>query len=187
MTPETPLLRRASVDVQGYAVDVPSHRCHVALIGCGRWGAHILRDLLALGCEVSVVTRTDASAARAFELGATRVGTNMAAAGDVDGVVVSTPSATHAAIVRSVLSLGVPVFVEKPLTVDPADARELVEAAGDRIFVMDKWRCHPGVAKLGEIIRTSAIGEVSGLRTSALARVCPMPTPMSPGTSSHTI
>jgi Trk K+ transport system NAD-binding subunit len=33
----------------------------VGLVGCGRWGRHILRDLVALGCEVHVVARSEES------------------------------------------------------------------------------------------------------------------------------
>ena len=40
-------------------------RVVVGLVGCGRWGRHILRDLVSLGCEVPVVARSDASVARA--------------------------------------------------------------------------------------------------------------------------
>ena len=45
-------------------------RPRVALVGCGRWGRHILRDLIALGCEVPVVARSEASVERAREGGA---------------------------------------------------------------------------------------------------------------------
>ena len=114
---------------------------------------------------MSVVTRTAASAARALDLGAASADTDLASVGDVDGVVVATPSASHAGVIRSVLALDVPVFVEKPLTVNVADARELVAAAGGRIFVMDKWRYHSGVARLARLVDTAAIGEVFGLRT----------------------
>lgn len=137
----------------------------VALIGCGRWGRHILRDLRELGCEVTVVTRTKESAARAVDAGAAHASTELAAVRDVAGIVVATPSATHASVVRSVLDLGVPIFVEKPLTIDVADAHALVAAAGDRVFVMDKWRYHPGVQRLRELVRAGTLGEVFGLRT----------------------
>ena len=137
----------------------------VALIGCGRWGRNILRDLLLLGCEVSVVTRTAASAASALELGAHHANTDLKKLREVDGVVVATPTSTHADVVRSVLGLDVPVFVEKPLTADVETARTIAAEAGDRIFVMDKWRYHPGIHLLREIVRSGAIGETLGLRT----------------------
>ena len=54
----------------------------------------------------------------------------------------------------SALRLGVPVFVEKPLCTDPGDAARLAAGAGDRLFVMDKWRYHPGIELLAEIGRS---------------------------------
>lgn len=45
-------------------------RPHVGLVGCGNWGRHILRDLLALDCDVTVVARSEASRARARDGGA---------------------------------------------------------------------------------------------------------------------
>jgi predicted dehydrogenase len=137
----------------------------IALIGCGHWGRHILRDLLLLGCEVSVITRTADSAARAVELGAHWAGTDLAYLPEVDGVVVATPTSTHAAVIRDVLDLDLPVFVEKPLTSDVGSARAIAAAAGTRVFVMDKWRYHPGIQLLREIAQSGAIGETLGLRT----------------------
>ncbi|HEY8492187.1 MAG TPA: Gfo/Idh/MocA family oxidoreductase [Dehalococcoidia bacterium] len=140
-------------------------RHHVGLIGCGNWGRHILRDLVTLGCKVTAVARSEASRQRAAEGGADVV-PDLGNLPAVDGVVVATPSATHAAVVEAVLPLGVPVFVEKPLTVDLADAERIVRAAPDRLFVMDKWRYHPGVEALAEIARSGELGPVIGLRTT---------------------
>ena len=124
----------------------------VGLVGCGKWGKHILRDLTGLGCEVQVVT----SSGRVSDLEG------------VDGIVVATPTTTHADITEQSLAHGVPVFVEKPLTDDPEDAERIAEAAPDRVFVMDKWRYHPGVELLAEIARSSELGRVVGLRTTRI-------------------
>jgi predicted dehydrogenase len=140
-------------------------RPRVALAGCGRWGRHILRDLLALDCDVPVVARSDASRERAREGGAKTIVADVASLGAVDGVVVATPTATHAAVVEEALALGVPVFVEKPLTADVASARRLAAAAPDRLFVMDKWRYHPGVAELARIARSGELGPVVGIHS----------------------
>jgi predicted dehydrogenase len=137
----------------------------VALIGSGRWGRHILRDLLSLGCEVPVVARSQASIERAREGKASAIVPDIASLGPVDGVVVATPTITHAEVVGEALELGVPVFVEKPLTADVASARRLAEAAPDRLFVMDKWRYHPGVAELARIARSGEIGAPVGIHS----------------------
>ncbi|HEX5982599.1 MAG TPA: Gfo/Idh/MocA family oxidoreductase [Solirubrobacterales bacterium] len=137
----------------------------MALLGCGRWGRHILRDLLSLGCEVPVVARSETSVERAREGKASEIVPEIAALGEVDGVVVATPTATHAEVVGEALELGVPVFVEKPLTNDVAAARGLAEAAPDRLFVMDKWRYHPGVLELARIARSGELGAPVGIHS----------------------
>jgi predicted dehydrogenase len=145
-------------------------RPSIGLVGCGAWGANILRDLLGLGCDVRVVTRGSASARRALALGAAQAGTDPALLEGCQGVVVATPTATHAAVLTSVLPLGVPVFCEKPLTCDPDAARRIVGEAGDRVFVMDKWRYHPGILELARIARDGELGETHGLRTVRVQR-----------------
>lgn len=137
----------------------------VGLVGCGRWGRLILRDLLALGCEVPVVARSEESRERAREGGASGVVAEIAALAGVDGVVIATPTATHAAVIEEALGLGVPVFVEKPLTADAASAHRLAEAAPERLFVMDKWRYHPGVQELARIARSEELGPVVGVHS----------------------
>jgi len=136
----------------------------IALMGCGTWGRHILRDLRFLDCEVSVVARSDASVARATEGGAAQVVPTLGELGPVDGIVIATPEPAHAAHVRAALSMGVPVFCEKPLTVDPSSALQLAREAPDRLFVMDKWRYHPGVEALRDVARSGELGGVVGLR-----------------------
>jgi predicted dehydrogenase len=137
----------------------------VGLIGCGQWGAHVLRDLRSLGCDVPVVARSDVSVARAREGGAATVVPRMAELGAVDALVVVTPIATHAAVLDGALELDVPVFVEKPLCDDLGDAERLAELAPGRLFVMDKWRYHPGVRLLAELAETERLGRTHGLRT----------------------
>ena len=140
----------------------------IGLVGCGKWGRLILRDLVALGCEVTVAVRSEEGRASAQEGGAAKVVPAVDELPPVDGIIVATPTMTHAKVVESALEQGVPVFVEKPLCDDPASADRLAEAAPDRLFVMDKWRYHPGVELLGSIARDEELGPVVGLRTSRL-------------------
>jgi len=135
------------------------------LVGCGRWGRFILRDLVALGCSVVVVARSEASRQRATEGGAATIVTSVADLTGIDGVVVATPTSTHAAVLRRVLDFGVPVFVEKPLTDNPAAARILAERAGDRLFVMDKWRYHPGVETMAAMARSGEYGSLRAIHS----------------------
>src|SRR5262245_44717467 len=68
----------------------------VGLVGCGSWGVNVLRDLQALGCEVTVVARSAETRQRATVGGARSVVNDIAALGSVDGVIVATSTPTHA-------------------------------------------------------------------------------------------
>jgi predicted dehydrogenase len=48
---------------------------------------------------------------------------------ELDGVVIATPSALHAAQALAVLEVGLPVFCQKPLALDGASTRAVVDAA----------------------------------------------------------
>ena len=137
----------------------------VGQIGCGHWGAHVLRDLRMLGCEVRVVARSEASIARATDGGAAQIVPQIGDIAAIDAVVVVTPIVTHAEVLLEALEHGVPVFVEKPLCDDVADAERLAALAPDQLFVMDKWRYHPAIRVLAEMAESAALGRLHGLRT----------------------
>ncbi|MEX0847466.1 MAG: Gfo/Idh/MocA family oxidoreductase [Ilumatobacteraceae bacterium] len=145
----------------------------VGLVGCGRWGRLILRDLVTLGAEVHVVVRPGHDLPDLLGLRASSVVVDVSEMPEVDGVVVATPTSVHAESVERVLPLGVPLFVEKPFTDDPERARKLADQAGDRLFVMDKWRYHPGVRVLRDLVASGRLGTVRELRTVRLQNGMP--------------
>jgi predicted dehydrogenase len=138
----------------------------IGLIGCGRWGENILRDLTVLGCRVVVVARSEESRERARKHPTTEtVDTIGKLSGKVAGVVVATPTSTRMEVLAEAVKLNVPIFVEKPLATSSIDVEELVQGRKMKpIFVMDKWRYHPGVEKLSDIYRSKSLGYVRGLR-----------------------
>ncbi len=137
----------------------------VGLIGCGTWGKLILRDLVSLGARVHVVVR-ETSPEKLSASGAVSVNVDPASVPEpVDGYIIAAPTSIHAAVIEQLLPTGKPIFVEKPLTDDLPSARRLAALAGDRIFVMDKWRYHPGVEALRDHARTGALGEIRAVRT----------------------
>jgi predicted dehydrogenase len=138
----------------------------VALVGCGRWGRHVLRDLVALGCETVVVARSETSTRHAIEGGAGAVVGSVGEIPAVAGAVVVTPTTTHAEVVAELIDRDIPIYVEKPLTDDPQSAADLAARAPDRLFVMHKWRYHPGVEALASVASSGELGPVSGVRTT---------------------
>lgn len=139
---------------------------HVALVGCGEWGRYILRDLVSLGCRVTVVARSPRSRDYALHGGADQTVPSVQQLPAVDAAIVATPTTTHAEVIEQLLPLGVPIFTEKPLADDPAAADRLAALAPDHLFVMDKWRYHPGVELLAQIARSGELGPIVGLHTT---------------------
>jgi predicted dehydrogenase len=140
----------------------------IGLVGCGRWGSLVLRDLVALGAHVQVVARSAESRARAEAGGAGAVVSSPDQLTNLDGAVVVAPAAIRPAILAELLLRGIPVFTEKPLALSSAQARNLVAAADGRLFVMDKWRYHPGVRFMAGIAASGEMGRVTGLHCRRL-------------------
>jgi predicted dehydrogenase len=135
----------------------------VSLIGCGRWGRNILRDLVSLGCVVAVADPDELARRQAIAAGAREAVADSTKLEQSDGIVIATPSSTHAAVIDGVLRRGVPIFVEKPMVCDVVNARRLAAGASGRLFVMDKWRYHPGIEELRRIRETGELGELLGM------------------------
>jgi predicted dehydrogenase len=137
-------------------------------IGCGKWGVNVLRDLLELDAEVTVFARGDESARRAVEGGAARVVRDLSEVLRAEGVVVVTPAFHHAEAIRAAASFSCPIFCEKPLVTDVAAEPELMELCGERLYVMHKWRWHPGIEALGRLAEDGTLGELQAVRSSRL-------------------
>jgi predicted dehydrogenase len=135
----------------------------IGLIGCGAWGRHILRDLKACGAIVHVVARSETSRRNASDQRADSIVGRLAELPSVDGYIVAAPTGLHAEIIEALLPSGRPIFTEKPMTSDPASARRIAEAAGGRVFVMDKWRYHPGIERMRQEIASGAVGDILGI------------------------
>jgi predicted dehydrogenase len=125
----------------------------------------VLRDLRTLGTRVHVVTRSAETVAGAHAGGAASVVPEIAALPRVEGVVIAAPTSVHVELAEEALGLGVPVYVEKPLSNHLASAERIVQVGGDRLFVMDKWRYHPGVRELARIAREDELGAVQSIHT----------------------
>jgi len=83
-----------------------------------------------------------------------------------DVVVVSSPNMTHYRILMDIISHPKPhhVLVEKPLCTTVADCKKVVDAARRRtdmlVQVGLEYRYMPPVAKLIEVVRGGAVGQV---------------------------
>jgi predicted dehydrogenase len=148
----------------------------IGVAGYGKWGRNIVRDLLLLGAHVTVASRDEGRRQAALEAGAERVAASTTELpDDLDGLVVATATNTHAEVTEALLPRGIPIYVEKPLTCDAEAAARLAELAPDRLFVMHKWRYHPGVQLLGELVRAGELGPLIGIRCTRVGWGNPHP------------
>lgn len=146
----------------------------VGLAGCGRWGANVLRDLVDLGATVTVADPDPSRREHARVAGAVDAVSGADALPTCDGYVVVTPAGTHRAVLEPLLDRGAPVFVEKPPCTNVGDVAALVQRGGGRLFVMHKWRYHPGIRELAQVAASGLLGSIVALETT---RIGPEPLP----------
>src|SRR6202521_442277 len=114
----------------------------VALIGFGHWGPNYARILAGtlVGARLSACAEPSTGRLAAFErqypsARAYADYKRLIRDGDVDAVIVATPTSTHRDVVEACLSAGLHVLVEKPLAGSVADAEALAvlaKTSGDR-------------------------------------------------------
>ncbi|WP_088894145.1 Gfo/Idh/MocA family protein [Leptolyngbya ohadii] len=147
----------------------------LAVIGAGRWGTHLVRNFLALP-QAELVAVVDPNGEQLQSL-PQRLGddgsldnrlllTDWRAAldlPDLDAIVVATPAISHFPLIEAALLRGCHVLAEKPLTIDPAEARQLCQLAvrQQRQLVVDHtYLFHPAVQQGRQMIRAGELGEL---------------------------
>ena len=145
----------------------------VALIGCGRWGRNIARVLARLGAlEFIVDPAVEALQPYAEELGVRVVhDIELAFGSEVDAVAVAAPAVDHARLAKRALQAGKPVFVEKPLALELADAEEVAALAAERglpLVVGHLLQYHPAFLTLKAMVEAGEIGELRHVTSNRL-------------------
>ena len=112
----------------------------VGVIGGGHWGKNLVRNFAEIGVLAGVADPVEGNRSRALEeapgIELFAKEKDLLAAG-YDAVAIATPAATHYGIARKALELDLDVFVEKPVTLDAAEALELHGLAEKREQVCD--------------------------------------------------
>jgi len=139
----------------------------VAVIGCGRWGKNLVRNLDELGV-LSYICDADASLLREVEtvtpVGRTNDYRILLSGSAVGGVAIATPSGTHYQIAKESLLAGKDVLVEKPMALSVDEGIELVALAEERkrvLLVGHLLEYHPAVADLSKIVDALSLIHIS--------------------------
>ena len=141
----------------------------IGMIGCGSWGSNWVRTLAAMPdvelrwcCDLNegLLARTRQ------QFPQVRTTSNIAEVfGDptLDGVVLATIAPTHFDLARRALEAGKHVMVEKPMTLQTADAVELNRIARERrrvLMVGHLLEYHPALLYIKQMIDSGELGEV---------------------------
>jgi predicted dehydrogenase/acetyltransferase-like isoleucine patch superfamily enzyme len=90
---------------------------------------------------------------------------------EIDAVAIAAPAALHYRLAKEALKAGKHVFVEKPLSLEPAEARELCELAerlDRRLMVGHLLQYHSAFLKLKELVREGRLGRLHYLYSNRL-------------------
>ena len=143
-------------------------RPRLGFLGVGWIGRHRMLAVAESGvADVAAVAdvSSEAAAAAAAEVGVPVVDGDRLLDGSLglDGVVIATPSALHAAQATSALENGAAVFCQKPLGRTVTECAAVVDAArrADRLLGVDlSYRFVSGVQRMREVVAGGGIGDV---------------------------
>jgi len=140
-----------------------------AILGAARIAKAALIDPVSENPDATLVAIGASTRERALEYAMTHAIANagsyeeVVARDDVDVVYNALPPAGHFEWSLKALEAGKHVFLEKPATVNEADARALVEAAnkaGKRLIEAFHYRWHPLFNRAVEIVQSGQLGEL---------------------------
>jgi predicted dehydrogenase len=144
----------------------------VLVIGGGSIGKRHLRNALALGAEVVGVVEVKPERRQEVEQIAGRSVASDSIEEAVrrarpDAAVIGTPTGHHRAAAELLMARDIPFLIEKPLTRTLAEARALLEQAGDRdlvVLVGYTYRFWPPLQRVKRLLDAGAVGDVLGVR-----------------------
>jgi predicted dehydrogenase len=149
----------------------------IGVVGCGYWGPNLVRAFDRLP-EAQVVALCDADAGRLERLGLQYPGAQryrdfeaFLSEPRLDAVALATSAPSHFTLARRALERRKPTFVEKPLTLSSADARELVRLAEESkltLMVGHLLEYHPAVEYLKELAASGGLGDLRYLYSQRL-------------------
>ena len=148
---------------------------HIACIGAGYWGKHLVRNFAALGV---LHTICELDRERLKELREQYPEANLQSNihdvfqdEEIQGVVIATPAETHFKFARQALEMGKDVFVEKPLALSVEEGEQLVDHARrkERILMVGHiLGYHPGILKLQELVKKGELGKINYVYSNRL-------------------
>lgn len=148
---------------------------NIAVIGSGYWGKNLVRNFSELGslktvCDLNEEVLHDFKSSYP-EIHITTSFREVLDDPEIKGVVIATPAVLHYNMVKDALNNGKDVFVEKPLSLNIEEGKELVELSkkkGNVLMVGHILQYHPAVLKLHEMIKEGELGKIQYIYSNRL-------------------
>jgi UDP-2-acetamido-3-amino-2,3-dideoxy-glucuronate N-acetyltransferase len=144
------------------------------VVGAGYWGKNLVRTFHALGALETVCDINEATLDRVRKEYCVATTTDYDAVLDdqsVEAVVIAVPAVQHHTLSKRALEAGKHVFVEKPLALNCAEGKTLVEMARSRNLVLMVGHIleyHPAIAELNRLVRQGELGKIQYIYSSRL-------------------
>lgn len=137
----------------------------ICVIGGGYWGKNHIKTLYEMGNLGGIVETDKDRLAEHLSKYAVQGFSDLEDAIEetFDGYIVATPAITHYPIGKKLLSKGLNVLLEKPMTLSTEHAQELVEIAKEsnaRLMVGHVLLFHPAIKKIKEIVDSGKLGKL---------------------------
>lgn len=141
----------------------------IGAIGCGYWGPNLIRNFVEIsGAQVVAIADLQQESLNRMLERFPQIGTATRDYRDLfemdlDAVVIATPPHTHHAIAVDCMRHGLHVLVEKPITLDSTEAKDLIrvsEETGRILMVGHTFEYNPAVRALKKMITDGEIGQI---------------------------
>jgi UDP-2-acetamido-3-amino-2,3-dideoxy-glucuronate N-acetyltransferase len=146
-----------------------------ALIGAGYWGKNLARNFDALGA-LHTICDTDRALLDSYrekypEAHLTTDFTEVLKNPEIKQVAIAAPAVQHYELAKQALLADKDIYVEKPLCLDSAEAKELIHIADEQdclIMVGHLLQYHPCVRKLQELVENGDLGKIQYITSNRL-------------------
>jgi UDP-2-acetamido-3-amino-2,3-dideoxy-glucuronate N-acetyltransferase len=154
---------------------VPLKKPKVAVVGCGNWGKNLVRNFYGLEflygvCDLNKTTLQGLK--KTYKnIFVTDHYPALLSNPEIDGIVISTPSASHFRLAEAALNAGKHVYVEKPVATSAEQTQALYKLSLESNLVLMVGHLllyHPVVNRLKQLIQEGYLGKIKYIQSDRL-------------------
>lgn len=147
---------------------------NIAVVGCGHWGKNLVRNFAELGALVAICDpNLELAQLYADEFSVPVLSFDEIVDNEiVEGVVLAVPAPLHASMAIKALNNGKHVYVEKPLAMNDAEAKAMIDCAaaeGSHLMVGHLLQYHPVFRELKRLVKSGEFGDLQYIYSNRLS------------------